>query len=65
MIKVCIDDLLTKHDKSVYWLAKETGITNNNLANLIKNKTSSISFEKLDKICEALNCDVGDIIKRL
>lgn len=63
MIKINIDNILKQQDKSIYWLAKETDISYNNLLNLIKGKNKSISFEVLEKICLALECNISDILK--
>ncbi len=63
MIKINIDNLLQEKNKSMYWLAKETDISYNNLLNLIKGKNKSISFEVLEKICLALECDISDILE--
>lgn len=63
MIKVNIDNILKQQDKSIYWLAKKTEISYNNLLNLIKGKNKSISFEVLEKICLALDVDISDVLK--
>lgn len=61
-IRVTIDKLLEQQERSCLWLSRKTGIGNNNLSNLIKNKTISVRFENLEKICEVLNCDLHDIL---
>lgn len=63
MIKINIDKILEQQDKSIYWLAKETDISYNNLLNLIKGRNKSISFEVLEKICLALDADISDILE--
>jgi putative transcriptional regulator len=63
MIIVKINELLKKQAKTVYWLSKQTGISNNNLSNMIKNKTESINFVVLNQICKVLKCEPGDILK--
>lgn len=63
MIKVCIETILNSKEKSVYWLSKQTNITQNNLANLINGKTTAIKFDNLEKICDALECDISDVLK--
>lgn len=65
MIKIKIRELLDNKDKSVYWLSKQTGITQNNLAIMINGETTSIKFDTLDKICDALECDVADVLKKI
>lgn len=63
MIEIKINELLNKHNQTIYWLAKKLGMSHNNLTNIIKGKTTSIKFEILDKICETLDCNIQDIIE--
>lgn len=63
MIIITIDNILKKQKRSKYWLIKNTNITYQAITKLIKNETTSISFENLEKICKALNCTPNDIIK--
>lgn len=61
-MKVILKETLEKQGKSQYWLAKETGIAQSTLSNLCANKTSKIDFLVLQKICNALDCDITGII---
>ena len=63
MIEVKIDELLEKHGRSFYWLAKQTGISHTTLWRLKKGKAVGINFPTLEKICEALECQPGDVLK--
>ncbi|MEL7654739.1 MAG: helix-turn-helix transcriptional regulator [Bacillota bacterium] len=54
--------MLIKRNRTRYWLAEETGIRYHNLIKICDNKTSSISFDVLERICRALQCTPGDII---
>lgn len=63
-MKIQIDTLLEQQNKTRYWLAKETGIYYANIKKLCDNNTTSIKFEMLNKICDVLDCEPGDIIKR-
>jgi putative transcriptional regulator len=62
MIEIRIDELLENHGRSFYWLAKETGISHTTLWRLKKGKALGINFETLEKICETLNCQPGDVL---
>jgi putative transcriptional regulator len=62
MITIHIEELLLRHNRSFYWLAKETGISHTTLWRLKKGKALGINFETLEKICQALACQPGDII---
>lgn len=61
-MKVILNETLNKKGITQYKLSKITGITASNLNNLCNNKTSSIQFSVLDKICDALECEVSDIL---
>lgn len=63
VIKVTLDDVLSERGKSLYALAKETGISYNTLTRIQKNKVQGITWDVLVKICENLNCSPNDLIK--
>jgi putative transcriptional regulator len=44
-------------------LAERVGIANVNLSKIKTGKVSAIRFSTLDAICEALNCQPGDILE--
>ena len=62
MIEIRIDELLENRGRSFYWLAKETGISHTTLWRLKKGKALGINFETLEKMCEALQCQPGDVL---
>ena len=62
MIEIRIDELLEKRGRSFYWLAKETGISHTTLWRLKKGKALGINFETLEKMCDALRCQPGDVL---
>ena len=61
MIEVRIDQLLKARERTFYWLAKETGISHTTLWRLKKAKALGINFITLEKICETLDCQPGDM----
>ena len=63
MIEIRVDELLEKRGRSFYWLAKETGMSHTTLWRLKKGRARGINFETLEKICSALNCQPGDVIR--
>ena len=63
VIEIRIDELLEKHGRSFYWLAKETGISHTTLWRLKKGKALGINFATLESICLALQCQPGDVLK--
>ena len=62
MIEIQLDELLENRSRSFYWLAKETGISHTTLWRLKKGKALGINFETLEKVCEALKCQPGDVL---
>lgn len=62
VIQTRIDELLRERGKSLYWLAKETGIAYPTLWRLRDSKTESIAFRVLEGICLALECSPGDVL---
>ncbi|HSE17544.1 MAG TPA: helix-turn-helix transcriptional regulator [Pyrinomonadaceae bacterium] len=61
MIDVRIDQLLKARGRTFYWLAKETGISHTTLWRLKKGKALGINFITLEKLCETLACQPGDV----
>jgi putative transcriptional regulator len=62
MIQIRVDQLLVEHGRTFYWLAKETGISHTTLWRLKKGKALGINFETLEKMCQALKCQPGDVL---
>ncbi len=61
-INIKIDELLESKQKTRYWLAKEIGMTHQNLTKLANNQTESIKFSYLEKICDVLECTPSDVL---
>ena len=59
-MQIALQDILTSQGKTIYWLSKQTGITQQALAKLAKNDTDRITFDNLEKICRALNAMPND-----
>ncbi|HBT73810.1 MAG TPA: transcriptional regulator [Lysinibacillus sp.] len=58
-----IDVMLAKRKMSVTELSEKVGITMANLSILKNGKAKAIRFSTLEAICEALNCQPGDILE--
>lgn len=63
IIEVRIDELLKEKGHSFYWLSKQTQISHTTLWRLKKEKALGINFVTLEKICQALECEPGDVLK--
>lgn len=62
-IRVNIDVMLAKRKMSVTELANHVGITMANISILKNGKAKAVKFSTLEKICEALDCQPGDILE--
>lgn len=63
MIRVCLDKALQERDISRYELAKRTGIQYQIIDNYYKNRVKRYDGYVLERICIALDCNVGDILE--
>lgn len=64
MIYIAINEVLKQKKKTKYWFIKNMEKSYQSLSNLMDNKSSGIKFSNLDQICDLLECEPGDIIKR-
>ena len=62
-IIINVDVMLAKRKMSVTQLAEKVGITISNISILKNGKARAIRLATLDKICEVLNCQPGDILE--
>ena len=58
-----IDVMLAKRKMSVTELAERVGITMSNISVLKNGKAKAIKVSTLAKLCEALDCQPGDILE--
>jgi len=63
MIKIELEKLLD--GKSLYWLSQETGIRWGTIAAIAKGTIRRIDLESLDAICDALECQPGDLLVKV
>jgi putative transcriptional regulator len=63
MIKINLDQVIKKRDITSKELAAAIDITPANLSILKTGKAKGIRFQTLDKLCEVLHCQPGDIIE--
>jgi len=62
--KLNVKYLMSKNNKSQYWLEKKLETDSRFAKKLIENKTGSISFKMIDKLCDAFDCTIGELIIR-
>jgi putative transcriptional regulator len=61
-IVINIDVMLAKRKMSVTELAEKVGITMANISVLKNGKAKAIRFSTLEAVCNALDCQPGDIL---
>ena len=62
-LKVNLDLLLVQRKKTLTELSSEVGITLANLSILKRGKGRAIRFSTLVALCEALDCEPGDLLQ--
>ncbi len=63
MIIVNLDVMLAKRKMSVTELSEKVGITMSNISILKNGKAKAVRIETLNRICEVLECQPGDILE--
>ena len=64
VIKVNLDLLLVQRKMSLTELSEKVGITMANLSTLKRGKAKAIRFSTLLAICDALDCEPGELLER-
>lgn len=62
-IIINIDVMLAKRKMSMTELSEKVGITMANLSVLKNGKARAVRFSTLEAICEALDCQPGDVME--
>ncbi len=63
MIKCRLSRLLGDRKMSVLALKRQTDLSYVTLQNLYHEKTTGVAFDTIDKICESLECNTGDLLE--
>ena len=58
-----LDRMMVERKISLGELAERVGISNVNLSKIKNNRVTAIRFSTLAAICEALDCQAGDILE--
>lgn len=65
MIRINLDVMMARRKVSLTELADRVGITLANLSVLKTGKARAIRFTTLDALCEALDCQPGDLLEHV
>lgn len=58
-----LDRMMVERKISLNELAQQVGISNVNLSKIKNNRVLAVRFSTLAAICDALDCQVGDILE--
>ena len=61
MLKLNVLELLKEKERTKYWLFVQLGMPYTNYNNLIMNRTKSIKYETIEKLCKILECKPNDL----
>lgn len=65
MINIKVLDILNDLERNIRWLSTKANINYSTLYNFAHNNTQAVNYDILDKLCEALNCNIQDIIEHI
>lgn len=65
MIRVRLSELLDERGQTLYWLWKQTGIRYATIWQMGKGNVARLNMDTLDRVCEALECQPGDLLVRV
>ena len=67
MVKLNVKNLLKEKKKTKYWLFNMLNnigtISYTNFNNLVENKTGSIKYSNIEKLCKILECTPNDLFE--
>lgn len=65
MIHLRITELLKERgDKTLYWLAEQSGMKYSGLWKIVNNRNAGVRFNTLDSICEVFDCTLSELLVR-
>lgn len=62
LVYVRVKEILKEKRKTKYWFVKKMEGGYQALSHLIDNETTGIHFDTLEKLCNVLECEPGDIL---
>ena len=67
MVRLRVKEILKAKNKSKYWLFNKLNdienISYSNFNNLVENKTKSIRYVNIEKLCKILECTPDDLFQ--
>ena len=63
VVQLRVLEILKEQGKTKYWLYKRMEMSYQNFNKMVTNQTKSIHYDKIQKLCELLECSVGDLFE--
>ena len=63
MVKLRVLELLAQQGRTKYWLYKQLGMSYQNFNKMVNNETQSIKLERIETLCQLLNCTPNDLFQ--
>ncbi len=63
MVKLQVLELLQQQGRTKYWLYKQLGMSYQNFSKMVNNETQSIKLERIETLCQLLNCTPNDLFQ--
>ena len=60
-VRLNVLPLLEKKGKTKYWLYKQLDMSYQNFNRMVNNQTSSIKLERIETLCQLLDCTPNDL----
>ncbi|MBS4193474.1 helix-turn-helix domain-containing protein [Lederbergia citri] len=64
-IRINLEKVMKEKGYNIGTLAEKAEMHRNGISKIINGKNNGIEFDTLDKLCTALDCNVGDIIEHV
>ena len=64
MIRFNLTELLEERGRTLYWLSMQSGVRYATVWKLSRGEVGRLNLDALDRICEALDCQPGDLLVR-
>jgi len=65
MIRLQLNEVLAEREQTLYWLWKQTGVRWATIWQMGNGEVSRLSLDVLDRVCEVLKCQPGDLLVRV
>ena len=61
MIRFNIEALLKARGQTKYWLAKQSGMSHQNITKMVRNQSKGLRLETIEIFCQVLECTPNDL----